>query len=408
MINKWLAENKLLAGFIGLSISSGIASGIIQLVLPLYALSLNVSDAGVGLVRGIGQFGGLLTTLPGGFLIDRFGSRRMYIFSGLLNVLIILIIPTAATLHLLILYLFLEGGVGTIRWTALNTAFFERLNDFGLGKAGWMRASMAIGLSFLGPLLGGQLVQKISFQLDYCIIALFILLPICLMPLLKSNRPIADLRLAKADNDSTFAQFRELFANRLLLRTALIQSLAMSCNNAFSVFLIILLVKNMQQSPKVVATIIATQGIGSVLIMFWGGALLHKMKLSNLYAACYLMQIAGLIAVGFSDNLGVVWAGAVSLGLGTGLITTISYSLLGKMEGKKGKIAGFFYFVTGGGIAFGPILGGFLASLYGTKAAFIGFLPLELCALFYFLCIMTAESFVDSYPVRAIGNKEAL
>jgi len=50
-----------------------------QLVIPLYAIGLNATDAQVGLTRGILQFGGLLASLPGGFLVDRFGSKKIYI-----------------------------------------------------------------------------------------------------------------------------------------------------------------------------------------------------------------------------------------------------------------------------------------------------------------------------------------
>lgn len=114
----------LLSGFIALSIVTGTAAGVMQLLLPLYALSLKISDGGIGLLRGVAQIGGLLMTLPGGFFIDRYGVWRIYVLCCLGNVLAILLIPSAATLPVLVLYLFIECCFSTLRWTAINTGLF--------------------------------------------------------------------------------------------------------------------------------------------------------------------------------------------------------------------------------------------------------------------------------------------
>lgn len=390
MNRRWLAENRLLLGFILLSVTSGISSGFMQLLFPLFALSLNIGDGGIGLLRGIGQLGGLLTTLPGGFLIDRYGARRIYVISGLLNVLAICLIPTAATFSLLLAFLVIEGLIGSIRWTALNTAFFERLSTIGISRAGWMRAAMAIGLSFLGPLLAGSLATSFTFQVNYLLTAFFILVPICLL-LVQST--LAPPSLHQRENDATplREQFRSLLGNRLLMSTALNQSLSMSCFNAFSVFIILLLVKTLHIAPATVSLLIAVQGIGFVLVMFGGGSLIRSFSRSTLYVACYVLQILALLAVGTSDRLWLIWVGSISLGIGCGLMTTMSYTVLGNMAGKKGKITGIFYFITGTGIALGPIFGGFLAAQFGIRAAFTGFLPLECAALGYSLFLLVRK-----------------
>jgi len=176
-IPAWLHKNRLLAGFLAVSITAGCSAGIMQFVLPLYALNL-----GIGLIRGMGPIGGLLTTLPGGFLIDRFGPRRVYIACGVFDVLFIGLIPTASSRELLMIYLFVGGGVATTRWTALNSSFLERLDNFGLIRAGWMRAAMAVGLSLFGPLIGGQLIKFTGYPVSFGVIALLILLPLCFIP----------------------------------------------------------------------------------------------------------------------------------------------------------------------------------------------------------------------------------
>jgi MFS family permease len=390
-IADWLQKNRLLAGFLAVSITAGSSAGIMQLVLPLYALDLGIGDAGIGMIRGMGPIGGMLTTLPGGFLIDRFGPRRIYIISGLLDVLFIVLLPTATSRELLMAYLFIGGGVATIRWTALNSSFLERLDYFGLVRAGWMRAAMAIGLSFLGPLIGGQLVYYASYPVSFGVIAAFIFLPLCFIPGFKTGEPHRLLEQHTDNGLSILAQFRQLAGNRLLLRTGVLQGVAMACNHAFLVFIIILLVKNLHYSPQVASLVVSAQGIGAVLIMFWGGDLADRFRMQRVHVACFLMQIFGLVAAGFFDSIWIVASGAVVLAMGAALLMATSYSQLARLEGRKGKISGFFFLITGSGVALGPVFSGYLASLFGIRAAFTGFLPLVTAALVFIALTWRSE-----------------
>lgn len=389
MTRRWLEENRLLLGFVLLSVTSGISAGIMQLVFPLFALSIQIGDGGIGMLRGIGQLGGLLTTLPGGFLIDRFGSRRVYIVSGLAHVAAICLIPFAAGFSVLMLFLVVEGAIGTIRWTALNTAFFERLNAIGLARAGWLRAAMAIGLSFFGPLMGGGFVSSFGFRVDYMMIALFIFVPICLI--LAQPTGAAPLHPTEEAPRSLQEEFRALLGHRLLLSTALNQSLSMACFNAFSVYIVVLMVKSLHAAPATVSLLVAAQGIAFVLVMLWGGILLRRFSRPALYTACYLLEIAGLLAVGLGNDLWPIGLGSIGVGLGCGLMTTMSYTVLGSMTGRKGKTTAIFYFITGAGIALGPIVGGMLSANFGIGAAFTGFVPLESLVLGYFLCALVRK-----------------
>jgi MFS family permease len=389
-------HNRLLAGFIGLSITSGTSAGIMQLILPLYALSLNFSEGSIGLLRGLAPIGGLFTTLPGGFFIDHFGARRVYLVSGLLDTLLILMIPLATGRDALMLLLFIEGGIATIRWTAINSSFLDRLHYFGLVRAGWMRAAMAIGLSFFGPLLAGQLVRYTSYPVTFAVMSAFIFVPLCFIPGFSVEAPQhSSTTNTVVEHKSVMAEFRRLATNRLLLRTGLLQSLAMACNHSFLVFLIILIVKDLGYSSEVASLVVSAQGIGSVVVMFRGGDLADRFRMQKVHLACFLMQIFGLVAAGFSGRLWLIGCGAVVLAMGTGLLMATSYSQLGKMMGKKGKISAVFFLITGAGVAFGPLIGGYLASLFGIRGAFIGFLPLEAVALGFLAVTWNTEKYRD-------------
>lgn len=380
-----LAHEKrwLLAGFIALSIVTGTAAGVMQLLLPLYALSLKISDGGIGLLRGVAQIGGLLMTLPGGFFIDRYGVWRIYVLCCLGNVLAILLIPSAATLPALVLCLFVECSFSTLRWTAINTAFFEELEHFGQGKAAWARGAVAIGLNFFGPLLGGQLARLTNFRWSYAWTGLLVLLPALLLLFFRRKRVAAPLLLSRERPLPLTQQCKELFANRQVMQIALLQSVGIGINSAYLVYIVLLAIKSLHASPQLASQLMAYQGIAFVLTMFCGGRLLARDNLSRIYAGAFLLEALGLLTSGLASALWLVAGGALAMGGGTGLITMLNFSRLGRMAGKKGKIAGLFFLITGTGVAVGPLWAGFFSQLFGIRAAFLGMLPLALAAIGY-------------------------
>jgi MFS family permease len=61
------------------------------------------------------------------------------------------------------------------------------------------------------------------------------------------------------------------------------------------------------------------------------------------------------------------------------------------MAGQKGRLSGLFFLITGTGVALGPLWGSLLVTLWGIRAAFIGFVPVILIALVCVLLPRRAE-----------------
>ena len=379
--NWMLPADRLLLAFIALSITSGLAGGVMQLLLPLYAISLSLSAAQVGLIRGLAQFGGLVTTLPGGFLIDHYGARRVYVVACLLDAALICLIPRATTLPLLTGCLFLEAAIGQLRWTTVNSAFFSNLGLFGYGRAGWARASLGIGANFIGPLLGGMLAQSVSYSVSYAVVAFVVAAPALVIPLYRGE-------LGRVDpvgpaGGTLSGQFRGLLGNRLLWRISILQAVSISSNSAYLIYIVLLVVHALGGTPGLASRLIAAQGVAFVSIMLLGGRLLQRHPLWRLYGVSFLAQTAGLLACALLNRPWQLGIGAVAFGLGSGMLTTVNFSRLGAMPGTKGKLSGLFFLVTGAGVALGPLLSGLLTQLYGIRAAFLGFLPLIAVAFVY-------------------------
>ena len=223
------------------------------------------------------------------------------------------------------------------------------------------------------------LAGRVGFRASYALVAAVVAAPALVMPFWTSNG--ISSRTATPREETLLDQFRGLMGNRLLWRVALLQAAAISCNSAFLVYIVLLVVDTLAGTPRLASMLIAAQGGAFVAIMLCGGGLLDRCRLRGLYAAAFLAQAAGLLMCGTLSTGWLLGAGAVAFGLGTGLVTTISFSRLGKMTGEKGKLAGLFFLVTGAGVALGPIWGGLLVQMWGVRAAFTGFVPVVLAAL---------------------------
>lgn len=388
MIIKWkkyIYGNQSLVAFVFLSITLGTASGMMQFELPLYMVHLHVNDAGVGLIRGIAQLGGLLMTLPSGILVDRFGSRRIFLIGSFLNSFILMLLMGATGVKNLVILLFLDGVIKMLGWNALNSAFIRRIDSYGHGKAGWVRASSSIGMNFLGPLIAGNVFGLTHFSLAFFVSGMLLLFLVFLI-IVASDKRGAQKRVkykSLLKNDTHFVtELKKLIKNPLLISSALVQSVGIGCWTSVTVFILVFVVDTLKFSSRVAASIASTQGIGFILTMFFGGFLIKRIGINKAYILGFSLQLFGLLAIGLGDFLGVIWIGATIHSMGTGLLTTISYGILSKINGDKGKVSGVFYTITGAGIGLGPIFGGYLSLWLGIRAAFLGFIPLIVIVLF--------------------------
>ncbi len=74
---------------------------------------------------------------------------------------------------------------------------------------------------------------------------------------------------------------------------------------------------------------------------------------------------------------------SVVLGISSGLITLITFTQIGNIEGEKGKIAGIFSFGFAMGSIIGPTLGGMIGDFFSVQAIFLSFIPLFGIMAFY-------------------------
>jgi MFS family permease len=374
----------MITGFLVLNIVSGTVGGAMQLVVPLYAMSLHASTAEIGLIRGISGIGMLLLVIPAGFLVDHFGSKKLFLtgsFSGFLSTFALTLakVPVA-----MIALMGLAGLFSSLKMTALNASFFRNLKDMGLEKAGWFKGSMSIGLTFLGPTFGALLVKYTGYQSIFVLLAALTLIPTALVFFFHSEpaRPASGESLGSVIG-TQLREFRRLIGQRTLYLPLLTESLSTSCFATFSTFVVVIAVQILHLPPTAASVLMTAEGGVFILTVFAASPLIIALSQFRLYALSVTVTSAGLLLVSVASSFTLLALGAVVLGLGLGLINLVTSSRIGKMEGEKGKIVALFSASVGAGISLGPMLGGLAGQYLGTRNIFLLFIP-----LFVFLVLL--------------------
>ncbi len=382
----------LISSFLILNIVSGTVGGAMQIIVPLYAMSLHATTAQIGVIRGISGLGMLLLVIPAGFLVDHFGSKKLFLvgsFSGFLSTLGLTLakVPIA-----MIVLMGISGLFGSLKMTALNASFFKNLKNMGLDKAGWFKGSMSIGLTFLGPAFGAYLVSVAGYISIFYFLSALTLIPATLVFFFHSEParrgPVNELN---GIIRRQLTEFRVLFGQGNLYLPLLTETLSTACFATFSTFIVVISIQILHLQPSAASILMTAEGGVFILTVFAAGPLINRLTQFQLYLLSVTVTSAGLAMVSFSTSFVLLAVSAVVLGLGLGLINLVTSSRIGSMEGEKGKVVALFAASVGAGISLGPILGGIAGQFFGTQNIFLIFIPLfvVLVALAYRTDILT-------------------
>lgn len=145
--------------------------GVAAPALPLYAKSFNVDFGTASMVIVMNQLGGMVGTLPTGFLIDRIGRRKLILAGPLLTGIASILMATAHSYPELLVYRFIEGWAMQM-WMIARLAV---ITDRGGSRRGTQITGM-FGMDsagrLLGPALGGFLAGSFGLRAPFVVYGL--------------------------------------------------------------------------------------------------------------------------------------------------------------------------------------------------------------------------------------------
>lgn len=396
-------KKTLLLGFVSINLFTGIVVGVFQMVIPLYALSLEASNAELGLLRGGMGLGMLLTVIPAGFLVDHFGSKRLFLAGSFFCTLAIVGVCWAVSPLALIVLMSMYGFFRSLSLIATNAAFFRNLHVIGMEKAGWVNGSLLLGAVAVGPLLGGLLTRYLAYSSIFAMVLSLYPLPILLV--LLRYRESVSRRVATDENGATLSQLQEftgLLRDRSLRLILCAESLMGACSATFGVLMIVIIIKTLHLSPTLASVVLTLNGCASILVVFTAGALVKRFPPARLYLASFAIASLGLLGLSLPAYLPIILISSIILGIGLGLTQLVNYARIGSMRGEKGKVSGLLMAAGGFGFTTGPLLAGWLSHYVDTGMVFAAFVPLFLLLGLSVILAEVREHRISSEPCLSL------
>ncbi|WP_437904681.1 MFS transporter [Sorangium sp. So ce327] len=364
---------RYLLGFMVLGLLAGSSNGVAKVVLPLYAASLHASPWQIGLVGGLQFTGMLLLSMPVGGLIDRHGSRPLFRFGGLAGAALYLLGFT----HMdrpwqLIAGVVLFGLLNPFRMVATQTEFLHLLPRLGPRKAGWQRASHALGMFFVGPMLGAQLLGLLGYTGVFVVTGLGLLATVFVGDRVLSGAPPGRGRSATPLLERLRGQVGIILSRRELRQSMLIELCGQMAMSYFAVFVVLIGIREFHLSVPQAATLVTLQGAVFVLTLLLAGGALSPLRDAARYAIAFSLLLATELLLAFPLGVASLWIGAVLLGLGLGVqhLTSVNRFAALTAELGRGRVGGLFSLSGPAGGLIGAVAGGSLGQRFGLFSGF--------------------------------------
>lgn len=214
----WAERNQTLVSLLVPAFLLGVGRGFIVPVLPLIAIDFGAGATGAGLLIFVPMLGGVIVSLPTGYLMDRIGRRKLLILSTLLLSASALLVLRASSFAEILVYLGING-LAQQMWQ------MTRLTVIADSSAQNTRGRMITGMAgvnragtLLGPLAGGA-IALIDLRLPFLFFGIFALL--ATVPSYLFVRETAPAVLARRRGDTAAAEVDVSWA-RLITRPVLV------------------------------------------------------------------------------------------------------------------------------------------------------------------------------------------
>ena len=370
-------SRRFLASFMTLAVLSGITIGTGRVVTTFYALSIHATSAQIGFIAAAEAFGKMIVTLPAGFLIYRFGARRVYSTATFGSMALSLAVPFMGLWYGVAVMRALVSLCVPFRVVSMNTSFLQRLPDIGSDKAGWYRGAMQLGVAFLGPTLGGLMVTHTNYWVCYG----FISACFAAMALFSRTFLPEQLHEEQRERSSLGADLMSMLRDRRIAETCCIEFMSSATSMLFTTFIIVLAVTAAGLSSREAIFLVTMQGITSVVALFILGPMLRARAGKLVYVTAIPAGVVSLALLGLSHSIYWLSLAAVLLSFSTALVHLSNVIALSEASFSKSKVSGLYNLAGMLGGFFGAAVGAVFSATLGLQGLFLAWIPVVVLAV---------------------------
>ena len=334
---------------------------------------LGISLTAIGLIYGLAQLGGLPMQIVGGAAADRFGRRGVLIIGITATIVLFEGLAFARSVWLVVALIAFEAAFGWAFFQMANIAIISDLTSEARRAEGFSISRIAASAGIIvGPLVGGLLLRhdptyRLPFVVGGAICGIFLLIAVFW---LKETRP----RTAAGQRGiaATFAGYRAVLSDRRLLAFAAVTLLPLYCHGQFLMTFPVLLKGTIGVSVSQVGLLISLYALSGALVQYPLVRRLRDARKMVLMAAASCFMGVGLGGAAFAPRGVLTAVFVVVISLGTALLVPISSTVVSYLAPPhlRGRYVGAWTLVWTGGIALGPIFGGFAMDHLGGRGAY--------------------------------------
>jgi MFS family permease len=355
-------------------IFSTLATGLLQICLPLELRQLHASPSQIGLTLAMFGFGMFAFEWLWGAVTDRVGYRIPLVVSQLLYAVSIVLLASANSAVLIAIGYFLASGMmvaaGPVGRSYLGTALHTRLRATGLAllAAQWVIAA-AVGAG-----VGGQLIDHFPIRtILYVTAALPVASALLAVWVFKGYSHTLRVESWTEDDETRMEESRRGGGVvRVLVVTASLMLLIEVGAGGELALLPLLVTSQLHLSAASAGIAMLVAGIlGGVLLVPGGIAADRWGRKPAMIAGC-LVSAVGFVVYATAGGFGQVLAGAAIRAVGIALVWPAATAWIAESMPRRrhALFMGLFGEFENAGVTIGPILGGIVWSLAGIQSAF--------------------------------------
>ncbi len=385
-----MVKNKLSIGLLFFLCGLNFASWATR--IPNFKNQLSLSDSALGTIL-LGLPIGSLVSLPlAGYLITRFQSKSICLFSITFYIFILPAFSLVESSFGLFGILFMFGMAGDLLNIAMNTQVVCLENHLKTSIMSSFHAIFSLGL-MLGAVFGGFfLTNNFSLLLHFCSIAGINLL---MIPLLSKK-----LMLDEFKSNKTIINKKPFFKiGKYLLTLSLIAFCGMLCEGAMADWITLYFTqKNNQLYNLPITTGFSIFALAMVIGRLIGDSVTNKIGTKKLLIINGILISMGMCMILLFNLIAVNFAGCLVVGLGISTIVPVIYSRAGAAKNTAPSLAlASVSTIAYVGFLIGPVIIGYLSNSFGLQIALSIIILLGITASLLAKCFLKSQTEFTKY-----------
>jgi MFS family permease len=354
-----------------------LGTGVALPAIPTLARSFHVSFGIASGVLTAFLLGGTVGTIPTGWLIDRFGRRRIMLAGPILTATLALLVCVSQNFPELLVLRFLDGWAAQMWLLGRLTGISARAGSNQRGRqVSWMFGMDTVG-RLSGPIAGGFIAIAWGLRAPfaaYALLALATLIPVLLF--------IRDVEDGPLHSRSEAVGTRQKLTARQIIQPRLAFFIlaffaALARGPIFADLFHLYAAFQYNLGPKAIGLLATSGSATSLPVGFLAGWLMDRFGRRRtlipgfcaVTCAMLLLGLTALLHAPLSWYVAAFLTGVVSQSLTSGSIQTIGADVAPPEA--RGFFLGLWNFTNQGGLALSPIAFAFVSDSAGYPSAFV-------------------------------------